>query len=85
MSEELVKQVRDCIDNDNDTLLFKAILYEVAFQYDCIKEDYTDFDNVDLSLDDIKKITDIIVSSYYLNEGLVEMVSDRLYDYINNK
>ena len=49
------------------------------------QNDYTDFDNADLTLDDLKEITDEILSSYYLNEGLNEVIDGRLFEYTDSK
>lgn len=85
MQENLLKEVREYIKTNEETLLYHAMLYEIAYQYDYIKGDYTDFENVNLTLEDLKNITDDVVSSYYLNEGLNEMIDRKLYDYTENK
>lgn len=85
MSKELMSELKTFIDNNKNDLLYNALLNEVAYYYDYIKSDYTDFDNTNLSLDDLKDITDRIMSTYYMNEGLNEVISDYLYDYIDNK
>ena len=85
MQENLLKEVREYIKTNEETLLYHAMLYEIAYQYDYIKCDYTDFENVKLTLEDLKNITNDVVGSYYLNEGLNEMISQKLYDYTENK
>ena len=85
MQENLLKEVREYIKTNEETLLYNAMLYEIAYQYDYIKCDYTDFENVNLTLEDLKNITNDVVGSYYLNEGLNEMIDRKLYDYTENK
>ena len=82
MSKELMSEIKTFIDNNKNDLLYNALLNEVAYYYDYIKSDYTDFDNANLSLEDFKNITDDIIGSYYMNEGLNEMIQGKLYDYV---
>jgi hypothetical protein len=82
MSKELMSEIKTFIDNNKNDLLYNALLNEVAYYYDYIKSDYTDFDNTDFSLEDFKNITDDIIGSYYMNEGLNEMIQGKLYDYV---
>ena len=84
MQENLLKEVREYIKTNEETLLYNAMLYEIAYQYDYIKGDYTDFDEVNLTLEDLKDIADGVIGSYYLNEGLTELVQDRLFSYVRN-
>ena len=85
MNKELISQVSQYERNDDLDLLFRAIFREVAFQYDDIKNNYDDFDNVDLNLDDFEEITKNIMSTYYMNEGLNELIQSVLNDYVKNK
>ena len=88
MNDNILKQVKDymgCTCTNGESLLYNAILYEVAYQYDDIKNNYTDFENVDLTLDDLKEIADQMLSSYYLNEGLNEIIDGGLFEYANSK
>lgn len=88
MNDNILKQVKDymgCTCTNGESIIHNAILYEVAYRYDYIKNDYTDFDNADLTLDDLKEITDEILSSYYLNEGLNEVIDGRLFEYTDSK
>ena len=85
MDKYLVDDVREHIKNNQDYALYNGLLYEVAYQYDWIKEEYTDFKDVDLTLEDIISISDDIMGGYYMNEGLIEMIQSRLYDYVDNK
>lgn len=84
MTENLLKEVMEYIKTNEETLLYNAILYEIAYQYDYIKSDYTDFENVNLTLEDLENIANEIVCSYYLNDGLNELVRDRLFSYVPN-
>lgn len=85
MKEELLKQVREDIKTNKETLLYNAILYEVAYQYDYIKSNYIDFENVNLKLDDLKDVASEIVGSYYMNEGLNELIDTKLSSYVDTK
>ena len=85
MSNDLLKQAEELINDTSIFILSRAVLSEVLYQYNDIKINYTDFDNTNLSLDDLKDITDRIMSTYYMNEGLNEVITDYLYDYIDNK
>lgn len=85
MKEDLLKEVREYIKTNEERLLYNAMLYEIAYRYDYIKSDYTDFENVNLTLEDLEDIADELVCSYYLNEGLNEMIDQKLYDYTENK
>ena len=83
MNKYLVDDVVAHIDNEDYKYpLFAGILYEIAYQYDYIKEEYNDFEDIDLTLADIEKVCDDIISSYYMNEGLVELIHSKLYDYV---
>ena len=84
MSKELIEQIEQYLKNDDMYILFRAILDEVAYQYNDIKLNYDDFKSIDLNLDDFEEITKNIMSTYYMNEGLNEVISDYLYDYIDN-
>ena len=85
MKENLLKEVREYIKTNDETLLYNAMLYEIAYQYDYIKSDYADFENVNLTLEDLEDIANELVCSYYLNEGLNELIDQKLYNYTENK
>lgn len=85
MSNDLLKQAEEFINDTSIFILSRAILSEVLYQYNDIKMNYTDFNNTDLSLDDLKNITDRIMSTQYMNDLLNDVITDSLYDYINNK
>ena len=82
MSKELMEKIEQYLKNDDINILFRAILDEVAYQYNDIKLNYTDYDNTDLTLDDLEEITKNIMSTYYMNEGLNELIQYSLNDYI---
>lgn len=83
MNKYLIDDVKEYIDKEDKMYpLYNGVLYEIAYQYDYIKEEYTDFKDVDLTLEDIKNISDDIIGSYYMNEGLIEMIQGKLYDYV---
>ena len=82
MNKELMGQIEQYLKNDDINILFRAILDEVAYQYNDIKLNYTDYDNIDLTLDDLEEITKNIMSTYYMNEGLNELIQYSLNDYI---
>lgn len=82
MNKELREDILEYTINDDIDILFRAILNEVAYQYDDIKLTYTDYDNIDLTLDDLEEITKNIMSTYYMNEGLNELIQYSLNDYI---
>lgn len=85
MNKDVLKQVDEHLKDGNEPLLYKAILFELTSQYNYIKEDYTDFENVDLTLDDLKHITNDVMDSYYLSQELNETLNQYLYDYVKNK
>ena len=85
MSNDLLKQAEEFINDTSIFILSRAILSEVLYQYNDIKMNYTDFNNTDLSLDDLKNITDRIMSTQYMNDLLNDIITDYLYDYIDNK
>lgn len=85
MSKELISEIKLFIEDGKYDLLYKALLNEIAYYYDYIKSDYTDFENIDLTLEDFKNITNEIIGSYHMNEGLNEMIENKLYDYIGGK
>lgn len=82
MNKELMQQIEQYLKNDDIDILFRAILNEVVYQYDDIKSNYTDYDNIDLTLDDLEEITKNIMSTYYMNEGLNELIQYSLNDYV---
>lgn len=82
MNKELREDILEYTINDDIDILFRAILNEVAYQYDDIKLNYDDFKSIDLNLDDFEEITKNIMSTYYMNEGLNEMIQGKLYDYV---
>lgn len=82
MNKELREDILKYTINDDIDILFRAILNEVAYQYDDIKLNYTDYNNIDLTLDDLEEITKNIMSTYYMNEGLNELIQYSLNDYI---
>ena len=82
MSKELIEQIEQYLKNDDMYILFRAILDEVSYQYNDIKLNYDDFKSIDLNLDDLEEITKNIMSTYYMNEGLNEMIQEKLYDYV---
>lgn len=82
MNRELQQQLMEYTINDDIDLLFRAIMNEVAYQYDDIKYNYTDFDNTDFTLDDLEEVTKSVLATTYMIEGLNELIQNKLYDYV---
>ena len=81
---ELAKQVEEYVNRKDIHILDRAIVNEVFYQYQNMKDcEYTEVENVNLTLEDIIKVANDVTSTYYMNEGLNELIEQWLFTAIN--
>ena len=81
-----------CLDLEKDTLkqvqleketLLKYLIEEISYNYIDNLLNYDDYKNVKLlTIDDIVKIAENMCNLYYFNEGVNNVISDNIYDYL---
>ena len=77
--KELAKQVEEYINRKDVHILDRAIVNEVFYQYQNMKDcEYDEVKNINLELNDIIKISNDIMSTYYMNEGLNDLIEQWL-------
>ena len=82
--KELAKQVEEYINRKDIHILDRAIVNEVFYRYQNMKDcEYDEVANVNLTLEDIIKVANDVMSTYYMNEGLNELIEQWLFTAIN--
>jgi hypothetical protein len=81
---ELMKEVENyCEDRNNGYILERALIAEVFYQYQYLKDnEYEEVKDVNLTLENIINIARDILSTYYMNEGFNELITNWLFDSI---
>ena len=78
----LEKNIRKRCDNEKETLL-KYLIEEIGYNYIDNLLNYDDYKNVKLlTVEDIVKIAENMCNLYYFNEGVNEIISDNISDYL---
>ena len=82
--KELKKQVEEYVDNKDAYILNRAIVNEVFYQYECLKdEDYDEVKDLELTFNDILEISNNVLNTYHMNDGFSEVIDTWLFRYID--
>lgn len=82
--KELKKQVEEYIENKDAYILNRAIVNEVFYQYENLKdEDYDEFEDLELTFEDILEISNNILNTYHMNDGFSEVIDTWLFKHID--
>lgn len=83
---DLELKVKDYVDNNCKYMLEKAIVYEVFYQFQYLKDsDYDEVKNVDLTVDDIVEVANNILNTTLMNEELNDLIQIYLWKKIPNE
>lgn len=83
---DLEFKVKDYVDNNCKYMLEKAIVYEVFYQFQYLKDsDYDEVKNVDLTVDDIVEVANNILNTTLMNEELNDLIQIYLWKKIPNE
>lgn len=79
---ELERDILKQVQLEKETLL-KYLIEEISYNYIDNLLNYEDYKNVKLlTLEDIVKIAENMCNLYYFNEGVNEIISDNISDYL---
>ena len=83
---DLELKVEDYVNNNCKYMLEKAIVYEVFYQFQYLKDnDYDEVKNVDLTVDDIVEVANNILNTTLMNEELNDLIQIYLWKKIPNE
>lgn len=83
---DLELKIEDHVNNNCKYMLEKAIIYEVFYQFQYLKDcEYDEVKNVNLTVDDIVEIANNILNTTFMNEELNELIQLYLWKKIPNE
>lgn len=83
---DLELKIKDYVNNNCKYVLERAIVYEVFYQFQYLKDNnYDEVKNVDLTVDDIVEIANNILNTTFMNEEFNELIQYYLWKKIPNE
>lgn len=83
---DLELKINDYVNDNCKYMLEKAIVYEVFYQFQYLKDnDYDEVKNLDLTVDDIVEVANNILNTTLMNEELNDLIQIYLWKKIPNE